>query len=109
MRSGRQGDPSRRAGRRELFSRVDEATILARAGGRCEHHYLLFGLCRETANLEADHIHPHSRGGQTAVANGQALCRTHNRSKRATVPNAWQLRSLERRRATYYPLGVPAV
>lgn len=99
------------AGRRDpvrTFNRYDKATILMRAGGRCEHHGLLFGRCRQTERLEADHVHPHSRGGQTALANGQALCRHHNRAKRASVPYRWQLRRLERRRAGYFPPGVPA-
>jgi 5-methylcytosine-specific restriction endonuclease McrA len=79
---------------------------LAHAGHRCEHHAPLLGRCRQTERLEADHIHPWSRGGQTAVANGQALCRRHNREKRAAVPFGRQLRSLEKRRAEYYPPGV---
>lgn len=89
-----------------LFSREQKALILARAGGRCEHSALLFGRCIATQKLEADHIHPHSRGGWTDVSNGQALCRRHNRAKRAAVPFGWQLRSLERRRRDYYPNGV---
>jgi hypothetical protein len=92
-------DPVRR------FSRAQRSLILARAGGRCEHHGLLTKRCRETQKLEADHIHPHSRGGQTHVDNGQALCRAHNRSKRAAIPFNWQLRTLERQRASYYPPG----
>jgi 5-methylcytosine-specific restriction endonuclease McrA len=88
------------------FSRADKSAILTRAGGRCEHHGWLFGRCRETIGLEADHVHPWSRGGPTAIANGQALCRRHNRLKRATVPFAWQLRALEKRRAAYFPPGV---
>ena len=85
---------------------VREAVILTRAGHRCEHHHLLLGRCRTTDQLEADHIHPWSRGGQTALANGQALCKQHNRAKRATVPYGWQLRALERRRTTYFPEGL---
>jgi hypothetical protein len=94
-------DPVRR------FSRADKAAIVGRAGGRCEHHGWLFGRCRETERLEADHVHPHSRGGWTNIANGQALCRRHNREKRASVPFNFQLRGLEKRRAAYYPTGVP--
>jgi HNH endonuclease len=94
-------DPVRR------FSRTDKAIILSRAGGRCEHHGWITGRCRRTERLEADHVHPHSRGGQTAVVNGQALCRRHNQAKRATIPFNWQLRSLERHRAGYFPAGVP--
>jgi hypothetical protein len=94
------GDPIRR------FSRGDKAVLLARAGGRCERHGWITGRCDATEGLEADHIHPHSRGGQTAIANGQALCRRHNRAKRATVPFGWELKSLEKRRARYYPPDV---
>lgn len=94
-------DPVRR------FSRQEKAIILSSAGGRCEHHGWITGRCKRTERLDADHIHPHSRGGQTAVANGQALCRTHNQAKRATIPFNWQLRALERRRATYFPSGRP--
>jgi hypothetical protein len=93
-------DPVRR------FSRADKAAIEARAGGRCEQYGWLTKRCRQTEHLEADHVHPHSRGGQTAVANGQALCREHNWAKRARVPFGWQLRALERRRVGYFPTGV---
>jgi 5-methylcytosine-specific restriction endonuclease McrA len=99
---GNNRDPLRR------FSSSDKNLILSRAGGRCEHHAWIFGRCRKTERLEADHVHPHSRGGQTAPENGQALCRRHNLAKRATIPFKWQLRALERRRAGYFPAGVPA-
>ncbi|MDT4922984.1 MAG: hypothetical protein QOG01_697 [Pseudonocardiales bacterium] len=92
-------DPIRR------FSRTDKAVILRRAGGRCEHHGWITRRCSRTEQLEADHVHPHSRGGQTAIANGQALCRVHNRLKRATIPFNWQLRGLAKRRALYFPLA----
>ena len=88
-----------------LFSRQDKAAILARAGGRCEFHGWLFGRCDATDRLEADHVHPHSRGGWTNVANGQALCRRHNMMKRASMPYGWQLRALEKRRRSYFPEG----
>ncbi len=101
IHSGHSRDPVRR------FSRGDKAAILARAGGRCEHNSPLLGRCRQRQNLEADHVHPWSRGGQTAVSNGQALCRRHNRIKRAAVPYGWQLRALEKRRAQYFPTGIP--
>ncbi len=35
------------------------------------------------ADMEADHINPHSRGGKTLVSNGQASCVECNRSKGA--------------------------
>jgi 5-methylcytosine-specific restriction endonuclease McrA len=90
------------------FPRSDKIAILSRAGGRCEHHGWLSGRCTETVRLEADHVHPHSRGGWTALANGQALCRRHNKAKAARVPWSWELDRLSRRRADYCPSGVPA-
>jgi hypothetical protein len=102
IHSGHARDPVRR------FSRTDKALILAHAGGRCEYHSL-FGRCRETDRLEADHVHPWSRGGQTALQNGQALCRRHNKEKRAVVPYGWQLRALQKRRAGYFPPAVSGV
>jgi hypothetical protein len=95
-------DPIRR------FSRADKVAILARAGGRCEHHSPLYGRCERTDGLEADHVHPHSRGGWTALANGQALCRRHNKSKAARVPWNWELKRLARRRGAYFPPGTPS-
>jgi len=55
---------------RRTFSRAQKAVLLGRAGHRCEHHTWLLGRCRETEALQADHVHPHSRGGATDVANG---------------------------------------
>jgi hypothetical protein len=89
-----------------LFSRADKAVVLARAGHQCEHHGLL-GRCDAREALQADHVHPYSRGGWTAPANGQALCKRHNREKSARVPWGWQLRRLARRRAGYFPPGQP--
>jgi 5-methylcytosine-specific restriction endonuclease McrA len=34
---------------------------------------------------EADHVVPHSKGGQTSLDNAQLLCRYHNRSKGAQI------------------------
>jgi hypothetical protein len=90
-----------------MFSRADRAVILSRAGERCEHYSWATNRCVQTEHLEAVHIHPHSRGGQTAVVNGHALCRAHNWTRRATIPFTWQLRALERRRAVYFPAGIP--
>ncbi len=98
-----QRDPVRR------FSRAQKAEILRRAGHRCEHPHGISGRCPATTQLEADHVHPHSRGGWTAVENGQALCRRHNKQKRARVPSNGDLRLLARRRVGYFPQGVPTV
>src|SRR6266545_7964460 len=93
-------DPIRR------FNRTDKAAILARAGGRCERHGWMTGRCRLTNGLEADHVHPHSKGGRTSPTNGQALCKRHNRQKSAHVPYRWELKQLAKRRLTYYLPGV---
>lgn len=62
------------------FTQDDKIAIAVRAGGRCEHRTL--GVrCRETANLQYDHVRPWSRGGPSTAANGQLLCAAHNQSK----------------------------
>jgi 5-methylcytosine-specific restriction endonuclease McrA len=90
-----------------LFVGADRATLLARAGRRCEHHSFLSGRCATTDRLQADHVHPHSRGGATSVANGQVLCRPHNARKANRIPWAWELDRLARRRQAYFPPGTP--
>lgn len=87
------------------FSGGMRQEILSRAGGRCEHHYLFLIRCGARGNLEADHVHPHSRGGSTSMRNGQALCKMHNRFKGARIPFTWELRRLESLRSTYFPEG----
>jgi len=37
------------------------------------------------SRFEADHVLPHSKGGETEPWNGQVLCREHNRAKGANV------------------------
>ena len=91
-------DPVRR------FSGSQRAHILGRAGGRCEHYFLLLLRCPSRTDLQADHVHPHSRGGSTSTNNAQALCRTHNRAKNARIPFTWELRLLARRRVRYFPV-----
>ncbi|WP_414696532.1 HNH endonuclease [Pengzhenrongella sp.] len=98
MAAGR--DPIRR------YTGADRAAVLFRAGMRCERDGLLSGRCNQTEQLHADHIHPHSKGGTTTVANGQALCSRHNKQKAARIPFNWELRRLERRRAAYSPAGM---
>jgi hypothetical protein len=89
-----------------LFTGVDRAAILSRAGQQCERHGLLFGRCSETEKLQADHVHPHSKGGGTTVANVQVLCSRHNKQKGARIPSNWELRRLEKQRVSYFPAGV---
>lgn len=84
-------------------------TVLTRAGNRCEEPLFLAWIrCRESAR-EVDHIYPWSKGGATAVSNGQALCSKHNRQKSSRTPAWWYVLSLEHRRRAYYPPGVSAV
>lgn len=92
-------DPWRR------FKGEPRRAVMDRAGGRCEGAiFLAWGRCSERAT-EVDHVYPHSRGGPTTLANGQALCRSHNRRKGAMRPPWWYLLSLERRRRAYFPSG----
>ncbi|WP_062310222.1 HNH endonuclease [Demequina rhizosphaerae] len=79
------------------------ATVLERAGGRCEGGLLFgWGRCPAVA-AEADHVFPHSKGGPTVVSNGQALCKDHNRRKRDMTPPWWYVLALEKRRRAYFP------
>jgi ATP adenylyltransferase len=52
--------------------------VLKAAGGRCQ----LYGIAAKERPLDVDHIIPRSRGGNTELANLQALCSKCNRSKR---------------------------
>ncbi len=99
----RRRDPQR------CFLRADKRLVLQRAGQRCEHHSLFGRRCTATDDLQADHVHPHSRGGATSVDNGQALCPRHNTRKAARVPWDWQLRRLAQQRAGYFPPGTSTV
>ncbi len=87
------------------FKFASRSTVLQRAGGRCEAPALLmWGRCADPAT-EVDHVVPWSRGGPTVTSNGQALCRSHNRSKGAMVRPWWYVLGLERRRREYFPSG----
>lgn len=88
-----------------LFKGELRRVVMARAGGRCEGSaFLAWGRCRDKAT-EADHVYPYSRNGPTTLANGQALCRGHNRHKAAMTPPWWYLLSLEHRRRSYFAPG----
>lgn len=58
--------------------------LLVRARGRCRQP----GCDAPLAWLQADHLIPWSRGGATALANGQILCDAHNKLKRDRPPPA---------------------
>jgi len=76
------------------FSKVQRSTLYQLAGGTCE----ICG-CDLEDDWHADHIIPHSEGGETIIANGQALCPSCNQSKSDSfmiefpgndTPRAWQ-------------------
>jgi len=54
--------------------------VLSRAKFRCE----LCGIPADEKNIEVDHIHPKSLGGQDDLSNFQALCYSCNSAKRNT-------------------------
>lgn len=91
------GDPWRR------YTGNARRQVMARASNRCEGAvFLAWGRCPDPAT-EVDHIYPWSRSGPTTPSNGQALCKSHNRSKGAMRPPWWYVLSLEHRRRSYFP------
>ncbi len=73
---------------RRAFSEAERIAIYLRDRKRCQ-------LCIEEgkpdrecivpwSQFEADHVLPHSKGGQTLIDNGQVLCRFHNKQKGAS-------------------------
>ena len=66
------------------FPRHLRQALLVQGRGRC----CAPGCDAPVAWLEADHIHPWSRGGPTDIRNGQSLCGPHNRIKRDHGPNS---------------------
>jgi len=61
---------------KRLFSRKSRRYLSILAGGAC-------ATCGKElkGELHADHIRPFSRGGETILANGQALCPQCNLKK----------------------------
>jgi len=55
-----------------------EARVKLRAGDRCEHIDWKGQRCRQTLNLQLDHIHPFALGGDNGEDNLRILCREHN-------------------------------
>lgn len=99
------GPVSRRRDPWRTFKFGARATVMERAGGRCESSlFLAWGRCGDPA-VEADHVFPYSKGGPTVVSNGQALCRSHNRRKGSMTPPWWDVLALEKRRRAYFPEG----
>jgi hypothetical protein len=74
---------------RRRFNEAERIRIYRRDRGLCQEH-LAEGKSEEESrvswsNFEADHIIPHAKGGDTAVWNGQVLCRYHNARKGANL------------------------
>ena len=78
------------------FSQLQRIQIFLKSGGSCQ-----LCRCRITIdNFHADHVIPWSKGGQTVVKNGQALCPPCNLKKSATMsfpyqnylPSGWTIR-----------------
>lgn len=64
-------------GSRHISDAVKRAAWV-RDGGKCRK-------CESIKNIEYDHVHPVSRGGNSELDNIQLLCRACNRSKRVSV------------------------
>ena len=78
--------------RQRTFTELQRLEIYRRDEGICQ-------ACRKEGRSEkeawvpwseydADHILPHSKGGETSIENAQVLCRTHNLIKGSTVEGA---------------------
>lgn len=93
--ASRYRDPQR------LFTSAEKKIILARAQWRCEHKHPFWKRCQATTGLQADHIVPWSRSGRTILANAQALCAGHNRTKSNHMPRTIYIWRLNRRRRKY--------
>lgn len=77
---------------RRRFNASERAALYLAADGRCT------ACGRELEpGWHADHVHPHSRGGDTDVINGQALCPPCNLKKGNTVTELrqWQRRAVD--------------
>lgn len=75
--------------------------IYERAENRCEH----FGVvrCKETKNLQLDHIYPWYHGGWTILGNAQVLCQHHNQEKGAEIPSASEIHAIALKRIDIFP------
>ncbi|SKA24668.1 HNH endonuclease [Enhydrobacter aerosaccus] len=77
---------------RRAFSEAERILIYRHDNGRCQACISEQKPDKECIvpwlEYDADHVVPHSRGGQTVISNAQVLCRYHNQSKGATIPSA---------------------
>lgn len=70
---------------KRVFSEDQKIAIYRRDNGLCQKCLVEGKSEKESlvswSEFDADHILPHSRGGQTILENGQVLCRYHNQQK----------------------------
>jgi len=67
------------------FSELQRILIYRKGKGLCQQ-CLRDGMPEKEAKVswskyQADHVLPHSKGGETIISNGELLCATHNLSK----------------------------
>jgi hypothetical protein len=77
--------------KQRAFSELDRIIIYRRDKGMCQQ-CLRDGKPENEVKVswsdyQADHVLPHSKGGQTIIENGELLCSYHNQSKGAKVLN----------------------
>ncbi len=74
---------------RRAFNEAERILIYRRDNGRCKQCEAKGKPDKECVvpwiEYDADHVVPHSKGGQTTLSNAQLLCRYHNKSKGAAV------------------------
>ena len=74
---------------RRAFSEGERIAIYRKGNGRCSICVSEGKPDKECivpwAEYDADHVIPHSQGGETIVTNAQLLCRYHNQRKGASV------------------------
>lgn len=70
-----------------LFNKRDKSALFIAADGKCSN-------CGDPLPIgwHADHIMPYSKGGETDVSNGQALCAKCNLKKGGNMPDSIVLR-----------------
>jgi Protein of unknown function DUF262/HNH endonuclease len=61
------------------FTEEQRLAIYRRNDGKCQ--WPGCGIACEESDFHADHVKPHSLGGETTVQNGQVLCAPHNLAK----------------------------
>lgn len=67
------------------FSELERIQIYRRDKGMCQECLRQGKTEKESSvswsNYQADHVLPHSRGGETVITNGELLCTYHNQAK----------------------------